>query len=177
MDMKHKVVSVVGNPKPDSQTLQAARTLAEALSDAVFGSEAVREIDLATMAEGLLAPWRQSPAARAAGEAAQSAALLVIATPTYKASFSGLLKLFLDTFPAGSLSRTVVVPLVLSGGPAHRHLADIQLRPVLSELGAVVPAPSFLLEESELPHLAELVQDYARNHRQLLGAAVNALKV
>ena len=63
--------------------------------------------------------------------------LLVLATPTYKASYTGLLKLFLDVFPAGSLSSTVVMPLIVSGGPAHRHLGDLQLRPVLSELGAV----------------------------------------
>ena len=61
-----------------------------------------------------------------------------------------MLKLFLDVFPAGSLARTVVVPLVTSGGEAHRYLADIHLRPVLSELGAVVPAPSLLLTEPEI---------------------------
>jgi FMN reductase len=176
MGMTDQVVTIVGNPKPESQTLHAARTLAEALSGAVFGSGDGPAIDLATIADGLLVPWRQSPAAREAGESAQSAALLVIGTPTYKASFSGLLKLFLDTFPTGSLSRTVVVPLVLSGGPAHRHLADIQLRPVLSELAAVTPAPSFLLEESELPELADLAQIYARDHGPLLRAAVTALR-
>ena len=101
---------------------------------------------------------------------------MVVATPTYKASFTGLLKLFLDTFAAGSLSRTVVVPLVVSGGPAHRHLADIQLRPVLSDLGAVAPAPSLLLEESELPELEDLVRTYAQEHGRLLGAASAALR-
>ena len=91
----------------------------------------------------------------------------MLATPTYKASYTGLLKLFLDTLPAGSLSGTVVVPLIVSGGPAHRHLADIQLRPVLAELGAVSPAPSLLVEESELPQLDDLVAAYVGRHGTL----------
>jgi FMN reductase len=169
------IVTVVGNPKTGSRTLDAAQKLSSAIGAALDLQDALPAIDLATLAEGLLAPWRQSPKAAAAGEATRSAALVVLGTPTYKASYSGLLKLFLDTFPAGSLGTTVVVPLAVSGGPAHRHLADIQLRPVLAELGAVVPAPSFLLEESEFPALDELVTGYVSRHGALLGAAVAAL--
>ncbi len=169
------VIAVVGNPKPDSRTLRAARTLADALG-AAAGLPVIAAVDLATLAEGLLAPWRQSPEAIAAGESTRAASLAVVATPTYKASYSGLLKLFLDTFPAGSLSSTVVVPLTVAGGPAHRHLADLQLRPVLAELGAVVPAPSLLLEESDLDVLADLVAAYVERHGRLLAAAVTALQ-
>jgi FMN reductase len=99
----------------------------------------------------------------------------VIATPTYKASFTGLLKLFLDVLPAGSLASTVVVPLTVSGGPAHRHLADLQLRPVLSELGAVVPVPSLLIEESELSELPNLVRSHVDGHGPVIAATVGAL--
>lgn len=172
----NQVVAVVANPKAQSRTLGAARSLAEALSEEISASGRTPVVDLAVVAEGLLLPWHLSAAAEEARAAAQSAALVVIATPTYKASFTGLLKLFLDTFAAGSLSRTVVVPLVTSGGPAHRHLADIQLRPVLAELGAVAPCPSLLLEESALPELADHVRTYAQEHGQLLRAASAALR-
>ncbi len=174
--MSNQVVAVVANPKPQSRTLVAAQTLAKALGEEISASRATTVVDLAPIAEGMLIPWQLSSDAREARAAAQSAALVVVATPTYKASFTGLLKLFLDTFDAGSLSRTVVVPLVVSGGPAHRHLADIQLRPVLSDLGAVAPAPSLLLEESELPDLAELVRTYAHKHGPLLAASSAALR-
>lgn len=170
------VAAVVGNPKAGSRTLAAATALAETLSAWVStDTTPVRAVDLAEIADGVLAPWKLSAAAQDAAALARSARLLVIATPTYKASYTGLLKLFLDTLPAGSLAHTVVVPLTTSGGPAHRHLADIQLRPVLAELGAVVPAPSLLLEESELPQLASLVAAYAERHGPLIGAAVAAL--
>lgn len=169
-------MAVAANPKPQSRTLLAAGVLAEALSEEISASVRAPAVDLALIADGLLVPWQLSAEAENARATAQAAALVVLATPTYKSSFTGLLKLFLDTFAAGSLSRTVVVPLVVSGGPAHRHLADIQLRPVLSDLGAVAPAPSFLLEESELPDLAELVRTYAHEHGPLLGAASAALR-
>jgi len=182
------ITAVVGNPKAGSRTLSAAAALADALAGSVWGGvgsadgpagndDVINEvIDLATIADGLLAPWLLSPAASAATSNARSSAVLVLATPTYKASFTGLLKLFLDVFPAGSLSRTVVVPLIVSAGPAHRHLADLQLRPVLSELGAVIPAPSLLVQEAELPQLDELIEAYVGQYGSLLAATVRALQ-
>ncbi|HEY5115215.1 MAG TPA: NAD(P)H-dependent oxidoreductase [Nakamurella sp.] len=168
------LVTLVGNPKSDSRTLSAAGTLADALAERVDVTHRT-VIDLADIAEGLLAPWRLSEAAGQAASDVRTADLLVIATPTYKASFTGLLKLFLDVLPAGSLASTVVVPLTVAGGPAHRHLADLQLRPVLSELGAVIPAPTLLLEESELPDLDDVVRNYVDRHGPVIAAAVGAL--
>ncbi len=78
-------------------------------------------------------------------------------------------------FPAGSLARTVVVPLVTSGGEAHRYLADIQLRPVLSELGAVVPAPSLLLTEPEIGGYLDAARSHVHQYGPLIAAAVSAL--
>jgi len=66
--------------------------------------------------------------------------------------------------------------VTVSGGPAHRQLADLQLRPVLSELGAVVPAPTLLLEESELPGLPDLVRSYVSRHGPVIAAAVGAVQ-
>lgn len=178
--MTPRIVTVVGNPEADSRTLTAAAALADALAARLRAVGEVDPvvappIDLAVLGQGLLAPWRLSPAAAAASESARSAGILVLATPTYKASFTGLLKLFLDTFPAGSLACTVVVPLTVAGGPAHRHLADLQLRPVLGELRAALPAPSLLLEESDLPDLTAVVDAYADRHAAVLGATAAAL--
>jgi FMN reductase len=177
------LLTVVGNPKPGSRTLAAASTLADALATRWESTRNGNDpdalsrqiVDLAEIGDGLLAPWRLSDAGAQAAAAVRGADLLVIATPTYKASFTGLLKLFLDVLPAGSLAATIVVPLTMSGGPAHRHLADLQLRPVLSELGAVVPAPTLLLEEAELGELPAIVDDYLRRHGPVITAALRAV--
>ncbi len=168
------LVTVVGNPKAGSRTLAAATTLSDGIAPLLPGA-ARTVIDLAEIGPGLLAPWSLSTQATQAVAAVRSADVLVVATPTYKASFTGLLKLLLDTLPSGSLSRTIVVPVTVSAGPAHRHLADWQLRPVLGELGAVLPVPTLLLAESELPELPELANKFIAAYGRQLQAAVAAV--
>lgn len=168
------VVVVAGNPKPGSRTLTAAAALASAVAD-LLPVSSTTVIDLAEIGAGLLTPWSLSDEAATAVAAVRAAEVLVLATPTYKASFTGLLKLLLDTLPAGCLSHTVVLPLTVSASPAHQYLADLQLRPVLGELGAVLPVPSFLLAESDIPELAELVAAYVSDHAAVLTAVLGAL--
>ena len=123
---------VVGNPKPASRTLDAARYVAAELA----GHAPDLVIDLAEVGADLL-DW-QSPAVAGLVERVVSADLAVIASPTYKATYSGLLKLFLDRFAAGQLTG-VAVPLMLGGGPAHALAPDLTLAPLLTHLGALVP--------------------------------------
>ncbi|EME22683.1 putative flavoprotein [Rhodococcus triatomae BKS 15-14] len=76
--------------------------------------------------------------------------LAVVASPTFKASYSGLLKLFLDQFAtADGLRGVTAVPLMLGAGAAHALAPELLLRPVLTELGASVPAPGLYLPEHE----------------------------
>jgi len=112
---------------------------------------AVEVVDLATLAGELLAPAH--PAADAALGRVAAADLAVIATPVYKASYTGLLKAFLDLYGGDGLAGVVAVPLVVSGSPAHALAGEVHLRPVLVELGAVVPARSLTLTEAQLADL------------------------
>jgi FMN reductase len=146
------VVAVSGNPRAGSRTLHAARAAAERLSGLVGADPAaVDVVDLATLAGELLAPAH--PGADAALARLAAADVAVIATPVYKASYTGLLKAFLDLYGADGLSGVVAVPLVVSGSPAHALAGEVHLRPVLVELGAVVPARSLTLTEAQLGDL------------------------
>jgi FMN reductase len=71
--------------------------------------------------------------------------LLVVATPTYKGSYTGLLKSFLDHVGGGSLHRTIAVPVITVGSPAHTLAADVHLRPLLLELGASTPTDALVV--------------------------------
>ncbi|MDN3919269.1 NADPH-dependent FMN reductase [Roseateles violae] len=73
---------------------------------------------------------------RAAIEAIAAADLVVVATPIYKAAYSGLLKTFLDLLPQDALRGKTVLPLATGGSSAHLLALDYSLRPVLSALGA-----------------------------------------
>ncbi|MBC7995572.1 MAG: NADPH-dependent FMN reductase [Rhizobacter sp.] len=61
---------------------------------------------------------------------------VVIATPIYKAAYSGLLKTFLDLLPQDCLAGKAVLPLATGGSIAHLLAIDYALKPVLHALGA-----------------------------------------
>jgi FMN reductase len=69
-------------------------------------------------------------------EQVASATGLVIATPVYKAAYTGVLKAFLDQLPENALLDKVVLPIALGGSVAHTLMLDYSLKPVLSALGA-----------------------------------------
>ncbi|NAZ75048.1 NADPH-dependent oxidoreductase [Kineococcus sp. T13] len=139
---------VVGNPKPASRTLTAATTAARLLSgDPDRDPDLV--LDVVTLGPGLLG-WGDPDVQRAVEQVA-SADLLVVASPTYKATYTGLLKLFLDQFAGGEGMRGVVaVPLMLGAGPAHALAPELLLKPVLAELGAACPAPGLYLLDAQV---------------------------
>ena len=128
-----RVAVVVGNPKPGSRTLAAAVHVARELT----GAEPDLVVDLADLGPALL-DWTD-PGVAALVEQVGAADLVVVASPTYKAAYTGLLKLFLDRFPTDGL-RGVAVPLMLGAGPGHALAPELTLRPVLTEIGGVVPA-------------------------------------
>ena len=132
---------VVGNPKPGSRTLAAAVHVARELD----GGEPGLVVDLGTLGPALL-DW-QDPGVAELVAAVGAADLVVVASPTYKGTYTGVLKLFLDRFATDGL-RGVAVPLMLGAGPAHALAPELSLRPVLSEIGASIPSRSLYLLDS-----------------------------
>ncbi|NVD69826.1 NADPH-dependent FMN reductase [Duganella sp. BJB1802] len=68
--------------------------------------------------------------------AVAAADAIVIATPVYKASFTGILKAFLDLLPQDGLAGKLVLPLATGGSQSHMLALDYALRPVLHALEA-----------------------------------------
>jgi FMN reductase len=144
-----EVVVVVGNPKSASRTLVAATYVAEQLA----GRPPATVIDLATLGPALL-DWGDNRIAALVDEV-QCARLVVVASPTYKGSYTGLLKLFLDRFAADSLTGVLAVPLMLGAGPKHALAPEVFLRPVLAELGATVPGKALYVVDNAYDQPAE----------------------
>ena len=141
-----RVSVVVGNPKPQSRTLTAALHVVRRISGDDASEADLHVLDLAGLGPSLLD--RKDPAVTGHVDRAASADLLVVACPTYKGSFTGLLKLFLDLLPHRGLEGTVAVPVMLGALPGHAMAVETALRPVLTELGATVPASLFLVESA-----------------------------
>ncbi|GGL02398.1 NADPH-dependent FMN reductase [Nocardia jinanensis] len=160
-----KVTVVAGNPKPQSRTLDAARLLAAAAT----GRDADEIVDVITLGPGLLG-WGDEGVA-AAVEKTRVSDLVVFASPTFKGSFTGVLKLFLDQFATGSGLRDVVaIPLMLGAGPGHA-MAPMYLEQVLRELGATLPAPGLYLLDSEYA-TSSAIADYAARWGSVLKVSV-----
>jgi FMN reductase len=137
------IAVVVGNPKPASRTLDAAIHVAELLA----GEPPSTVVDVIKLGPGLL-EWGD-PAVAAAIEAVQQADAAVFGSPTYKATYTGLLKLFLDQFPSNGLTGVVAVALMLGAGPGHAMAPELLLKPVLVELGATCPTRGLYLLDSD----------------------------
>jgi FMN reductase len=137
------IAVVVGNPKPRSRTYHAAHIVAERLT----GRQPDLTIDLTDLGAALL-DW-SDPVVADLVAAVQASELVIVASPTYKATYTGLLKLFLDRFGGGSLAGVTAVPLMLGGHWRHALAPDLLLKPVLVELGATCPTAGLFLLESE----------------------------
>ncbi len=137
------VAVVVGNPKPRSRTYQAAVLVADKLG----GKPPDLVVDLVDLGAALLDGANLDVAAIIAE--LQSCSLVVVASPTYKATYTGLLKLFLDRIGTGALTGVTAVPLMLGGDMRHSLAPEVFLKPVLVELGASCPTPALFLPESD----------------------------
>lgn len=134
---------VVGNPKPGSRTLAAASHVARSLT----GAEPDLVVDLATLGPAIL-DWSDPEVADLVKQVG-AADLVVVASPTYKAAYTGLLKLFLDRFAGGTGLSGLAVPLMLGGSPAHSLAPELTLRPVLTEIGATVPGRGLYVVDAQ----------------------------
>lgn len=133
---------VVGNPRPASRTLDAALHVHREL----VGKEPDLVVDIATLGASLV-DFSAASVDELVAEVGR-ADLVVVACPTYKATYTGLLKLFLDRFAVGQLAG-VAVPLMLGGGPAHSLAPEHGLVPLLAHLGAVVPGSGLYVLDRE----------------------------
>jgi FMN reductase len=151
------VVIVCGNPRPNSRTLAVAHQVADA-AVASLGAGAglafevsTHTIDLSNLG-GQLFDW-SSEAVKAEVAAFCAADFAVVASPTFKATYTGLLKSFLDWFDQTALSKCVVVPVMVGGNPVHALAPEVFLRPLLVEVGAIVPTRGLFIIDTELDHI------------------------
>src|SRR5712691_10190100 len=68
-------------------------------------------IDLTTLPCDALLGRREEPAVADAIQAVLDAGIVVVSTPIYRATYSGLLKVFFDLLPQDALARKVAIPI------------------------------------------------------------------
>jgi FMN reductase len=160
-----QIVTVVGNPRAGSRTHSLAETLAEQLA-AILPEAKVSGVDLAVLGPRVLDQGDAD--ATAAVAQVLDADILILASPTYKATYSGLLKAFLDRLGTGSLKGKRAIPVLLGGAPNHQLAVDVHFTPLLLELGAAVPVRGLFVLEADVPSFGEFAAGWAAEHAAAL---------
>lgn len=159
-----KVTILVGNPKPQSRTLKIAETLVDKLLEP--GTYATQVIDLAEHSSHIF-EW-PSPEMAELNQTVADSDLVVVASPTYKATYTGLLKGFLDRYPANGLRGVTAIPLMTGADLGHSMAPDVNLRPLLVELGASVPSKGLFFVTGQMDRMEEIVSEWAAENVAVL---------
>ena len=128
------ILTIAGSPSADSRSTLLLKHVAGLTykQNIVTTSIAVRDLP----AQALVHGHYDSPAIKSVASLIAGASAIVIATPIYKASLSGVLKSFLDLLPPDAFKGKAVFPIGVGGSPAHLLAIDYSLKPVLVALGA-----------------------------------------
>lgn len=144
-----KIIALVGSPTPSSRTRSLATQVLERITHEI--GAAGRVIDVAELVPHLMVRNRGEapPVLEEALRAVEEADFLLVASPVYKGSYTGLFKHFIDLVDYKSLAGVPVALLALGGSDRHALVIDHQLRPLFGFFNAhTLPTGVFVSERS-----------------------------
>ncbi|NUT37534.1 MAG: NAD(P)H-dependent oxidoreductase [Hamadaea sp.] len=179
------IVVLVGNPRAGSRTRKLAEAVGSAIQDRLDSRD--HEVGVLDLAEIVRVHFGSDPACDTSGPTpahdadegrdpfttVREARLLIVATPAYKGTFTGLLKVFLDRFGHQQLAGVTAVPVAVAGSATHADATATALRDVLRELGAEVVAPLSVLE-ADLGDGPRIAERWADDHTATLVRSLTA---
>jgi FMN reductase len=129
-----RAVAISGGPRSPSKSKTLAEMVLESLRR---GGVQTHMIDVAMLpADGLLA---RGPSTEIEKEIAEvgAAQIVVAATPTYRALYTGALKAFFDLMPPGHLVGKICVPVQTAASPVHFLAIDYGFKPLFASLDGI----------------------------------------
>ncbi|MCG6134679.1 MAG: NADPH-dependent FMN reductase [Nostoc sp. LLA-1] len=179
------ILAIAGSPSHPSRTYAILEKAAKTLSQQELNIDIISVRDIP--AEDLAYGRYDSAALEKPKALLEKASGVIIATPIYKAAYTGVLKAFLDLLPQKALIGKVVLPIATGGTIAHLLSVEYALKPVLSELGArhilstvyavdkqiqIQPDGSVQLDEE----IDQRLQDVLKEFAQAVNYSQNAAK-
>jgi FMN reductase len=132
-----RAVLISGSPSPSSKSRTLLERARRQLESAGFDTTL---IDLSVLpAVALLGRQSDDRVAEALHQVI-SARIVAASSPVYRATYSGLLKVFFDLLPPGALEGRIAIPILTGGSQAHLLALDHGLRPLFASIGATVVA-------------------------------------
>ena len=127
-------VAISGSPRSPSRSKTLAELALNLLAERGYDT---RLIDLATLPADALLARASSPEIDEAIAAVGEARIVIAATPTYRALYTGLLKCFFDLMPQGHLAGKLCIGLQTGIAREHALSPEYGLRPLFTSLDGV----------------------------------------
>ena len=131
--------AILGSPFSGSSSEKIVSLILDRLSPDHWTSTVV---DLSEVPADNLLLRSEGPALRQALDKTTEADLIIPASPTYRATYTGLLKVFFDLMPPESLLGSYVLPVQTGGSPHHSLSIEYGMVPMIRSLGGLVLANS-----------------------------------
>ncbi|MCH8612773.1 CE1759 family FMN reductase [Arsenicicoccus dermatophilus] len=142
--MTRRIAVVTAGLSTPSSTRLLADRLAAAVQAQVSARGEAAEVQVVEVRElagdlaRLMTTGMATPALDAARETVSAADGLIVVTPVFAASYSGLFKMFLDALSTDALDAMPTIAAATAGTPRHSMVLDHAMRPLLTHLRAVV---------------------------------------
>lgn len=105
----------------------------------------------------------------------EAADVLVVASPVFRGSYSGILKTVMDLLEPGSLRGVPAVLAATTGSTRHTLMTEHALRPLLSYFGALTMPTSVVATPEDFVLGSEPVPDLARRIDRVAGEVGSVL--
>lgn len=151
--MMGKVLTIAGSPSSSSRSssiLEISRNFLEQQSIDV-SCLSVKDIP----PEDLVFANFESEALKRAQAMIEQAQAIIIGTPVYKASYTGVLKALLDLMPQYAFSGKTILPIATGGTITHLLSIDYAMKPLFSVLGATNILRGVFILDSQMQRDAE----------------------
>lgn len=158
-----KIVGVSGSLSNPSRTKSLVQQVLNRIAHRT--ASRVEFVDVAEIALNLgssIAYDRVDPAVTHAHRQLAEADIIVIGSPVYKASYTGLMKHFFDLIDPKLLAGKVAILVATGGSDQHASVLEYHLRPLASFLGMVTTPTAIFARDTEF-------LDYQLNSEAIAG--------
>ncbi|MCE7008339.1 NADPH-dependent FMN reductase [Kibdelosporangium philippinense] len=157
------ILIVSGSPSPEAPTAILLGHVSDVLKSLGHEVHQLSVRDLPTVA--LLSADLLDPAIRNAMDLVDRADGVVVASPVYRAAYSGLVQSLLNLLRTTALAGKVVLPLANGGTQGHLVAIDYALRPLLTARGATDVVPGHFVLDADVstpsPELDAAIRRFA----------------
>ena len=128
-------IAVLGSPFPNSSSEKITQLLLDSLESKGWKTDIV---ELSELPSDALLLRSKSNIVDAALNSVEAADLVIVASPTYRATYTGLMKVFFDQFRQDALRGKLALPIQTGGSADHSLTIEYGMSPMVRSLGALV---------------------------------------